>query len=284
MDLEAGARAEWFKACEIDPDAFGFPADAQPTDLDEFNLDPRVGVTVRPWKYGTVRGRFGIVHRYPNSPEYFWWYLNRNTDFFNTDLSVEKAYQYELGVEQKFLEILNAKVRYYFYDIDDFINSVSVPGTGQVVYNIGNVTMQGVELELGAKLPHGFYAWANFTYQDSEKDDDPWDSGNEMTSELPDFPEKMFNFGIEYSYKDKLFAELFVNYVDSRTHFTNNDLIELDSYILLNFSASYQFWENRWSRWEAFFAAENITDEDYEEREGFPQPGATIFGGLRISL
>ena len=284
LDLEAGVRAEWFKACEIDPDAFGYPAGAQPSDLDEFNADPRIGIVFRPWDGGSVNGRFGIVHRYPNSPEYFWWYLNRSTDFFNTDLSVEKAFQYELGVEQVFFDSLTTRLHYYFYDINDYIASVTVPGTGQVVYNIGDVTVQGVELEVGAKLPYGFSAWANFTYQDSDKDDDPWDSGNETTSELPDLPEKMFNIGIEYAFENKFSAELFANYVDSREHFSGADLMELDSYLLLNFNARYRFFENRWSSWEAFFSAENITDQDYQEREGYPQPGATFVGGLRIAL
>ena len=282
VELEAGLRMEWFKANEIDPDAFGYPAGALAADMDEFTVDPRIGVTVKPWEGGAITGRFGITHRYPTSPEYFWWYLNRSSNYFNTGFSVEESYQYEVGIEQEFFDFLTAKARYYYYDIDDYIASTSVRGVGTVVYNIGEVTINGFELELGADLPYGFHIWGNFTYQDSEKDDDPWDTDNQFTSQLPDFPEKMFNFGIEYKYEEVFSAEFFVNYVDSREHFDGTDLEELDSYILLNFNATYRFWECETASAEAFFAAENITDEDYEEREGYPQPGVSVLGGMKF--
>jgi outer membrane receptor protein involved in Fe transport len=284
VDLELGLREEIFKARKIDPDAFGYSHETDVTSMEEQHLDPRFAATVRPWKGGSIQGRLGVVHRYPTSPEYFWWYLNKSTQFFNEDLEIEEAFQYELALEQSLFGFMTGVIRGYYYEVDDYISSTTVQGVGQVVYNIDDVTIKGVELGLRADLSHGFGAWANLTLQEADKDGDPWDAGNALTAELPDLPEEMFNFGIDYRYKDAVTARLSINHVASREHITDNEIVELDPYTLVNLSASYRFPRAWWGRWEVLFAVENMLDEDYEEEEGYPMPGATVIGGLRVSF
>lgn len=284
VDLEFGMRGEIFKAREIDPDAFGYSHDTAATSMEENHFDPRLAATWRPWEGGSVEGRFGVVHRYPTSPEYFWWYLNKSSNYFNTDLGVEEAFQYELALEQTLFGFLTAGVRGYYYDVDDYISSTTVQGVGQVVYNIDNVDIKGVELTLRAELPYGFAAWGNATFQKADKDGDPWDEENSLTKQLPDLPEEMFNLGVDYRCKDAFTARLSVNYVASREHLTDNNIVDLDPYTLVNLSASYRFPKEWWGRWELLFAVENMLDQDYEEEEGYPMSGATVIGGLRVSF
>lgn len=284
VSLELGLRQEWFKADKIDPEAFGFTWPAAETELSENHLDPRIALTFQPWDTGSIEARFGVVHRYPNSPEYFWWYLNKGTNYFNTDFTSEKARQYELSCEQELFGFMNATIRGYYYDVGNYISSTSVPNVGSVYYNIKEVDIKGAELGIAARLHRDIRAWANVTWQKGDKDGDPWDVNNNLTNQLSDFPEKMFNMGLDYAYEKKFSARLALNFVDSREHFDGKELVTSSAYTLLNLSASYRLWEDRRGKWDILFAAENILDEDYEEEQGYPMPGASVVAGLRAAF
>jgi outer membrane receptor protein involved in Fe transport len=282
-DLEVGLRQEWFSADEVDPEAFGFDWPAEEDELDESHLDPRAALTWRPWKGGSATARFGIAHRYPTSPEHFWWYLNKGSGFFNTELKSEKARQYELGIEQQLFSIIRVTLRGYYYDIENYISSTFVAGVGSVVYNIKEVDIKGMEAEVSAQILKDLRIWSNFTWQDGDKSGDPWDSENVLSNELPDFPEKMLNFGIDY-HPGRLQTRLSANYVSERHHFDGIERVEMEDYVLLNLFASYRFWENTWSKWELLLSVENILDEEYEEEAGYPMPGVTALGGLKVTF
>jgi len=284
ISLEVGLRQEWYSADSIDPDAFGYSWPAEGTDIDENHLDPRLAVTYRPWDSGSITARFGIAHRYPTSPEYFWWYLNNSTGYFNTDFNSEEAFQYELSCEQNVKGAVDIVLRGYYYDIEDYIASTSIPGIGSVFFNIGQVEIKGLEMGVSANLPYHFRAWTNFTWQEGDKANDPWDADNQLTGQLPDFPEKMFNAGLDYTGGDKFLARLWINYVDEREHFKGNELIVLDDYTLVNASARYRIWETKLVRLDLQLTAENILDEDYEEEEGYPMPDTTVIGGIRLEF
>jgi outer membrane receptor protein involved in Fe transport len=283
LTLEVGLRQEWFRADSVDPDAFGFTWNAAKTDMREDHLDPRLALTYHPWEAAAISARFGVTHRYPTSPEYFWWYLNNATGYFNADFNSEKADQYELSWVQTIREIVEVTIRGYYYDIDDYITSTSIPGVGSVYYNIGEVEIKGIELGVSAKLPHGFRIWANATFQEGDKSDDPYDQDNQLSCQLPDLPESMFNAGIDFNH-DRLRARLWMNSVDEREHFSDGSLETFGAYTLVNASAAYRLLNTTRIKLDLELTAENIFDEDYEEEEGYPMPGALVFGGVRFEF
>jgi outer membrane receptor protein involved in Fe transport len=282
-DLEVGVRQEWYHADKVDPSAFGFTWPAEEKDVDESHLDPRIALTGRLWKGGTVAARFGMVHRYPTSPEHFWWYLNKGSGYFNTELHSEEARQYELQIEQQFSDSVRLAVRGYHYDIENYISSTFVAGVGSVVYNINNVEVQGLEAEISAALPKNLRAWANLTLQEGSKSGDPWDTENRLGNELPNFPEHMFNIGLDYM-GERLKAGVALNYVSSREHYDGTDVVTMGDYTLLGVNASYRIWENSWSKWDVLLSANNILDTDYQESSGYPMPGVTFMGGLKATF
>ncbi|VFQ44652.1 tonb-dependent receptor beta-barrel [Desulfoluna butyratoxydans] len=278
--LEAGLRQEWFKADAIAPEAFGFPAAATPTDLSESNLSPRAALSFRPWKGGELSCRLGIAHRYPTSPEYFWWYLNRSTGFFNTELAVEEARQAELGFTQEIAHAFTAEIRGYHYDIDDYIASTMVPGTGTVIYNIEEVTIQGAELALSAPLPFNLFAWGNLTWQEGDTQGDPWDRENSLEGQIPDFPEIMANAGLDYRLDDRFTAGISVRHVGERDHLKGATLETLDAYTVVGLNASLRLFQNKITTLRLLASADNLFDEEYEEEAGYPMPDATYTVGL----
>lgn len=284
FDLEIGLRQEWFDAGSVDPEAFGFTWPAEVTDMDEQHLDPRLALTYRPWASASVTARFGIAHRYPTSPEYFWWYLNNGSGYFNTDFNAEEAYQYELSWEQKLADAVAVALRGYYYDIADYITSTTVSGVGSVYYNIGRVEIKGLELGFNAELPRNVEVWANATLQQADKADDPWDTDNQLSRQLPDLPEKMVNAGVTYTLNDRFNARLWMNWVDEREHLDGSDLVTLKAYTLVNASADYQVWQSAWAKANLFVTAQNLLGDDYEEEEGYPMPGATVMGGVRMEF
>ncbi|MCI5136224.1 MAG: TonB-dependent receptor [Candidatus Electrothrix sp. AW2] len=140
--------------------------------------------------------------------------------------------------------------------------------------------MRGLEAECSVQLPRNFRLWANLTLQSGDKKGDPWDAENRLGNELPDFPDTMLNTGIAYQGK-RLRSDLSLNYVGAREHYSGKEAVELDDYMLVNLSASYRIWEDETRRLEFLLAGENLLDTDFEEKEGYPMPGAIIMGGVR---
>ena len=281
--LEMGVRQEWFKADAIDPDAFGYEWTTPVSSLSETHTDPRAALVFSPTDNTRITARFGIAHRYPTSPEYFWWYLNNATDYFNTDFNSERALQYELGVDQN-LGIATLFVRGYLYDIKDYISSTTVSGIGSVYYNIGQVEIRGVEAGFKSPLPLGLTLWGNATWQEGDKSDDPWDTDNNLSREVPDLPEFMVNAGLDLDNGGPFSARFQVSLVDEREHFTDQTLLVLDAYTLVSLSAQYRIFENKTMAADLIAAADNILDEDYQEREGYPMPGTTVMAGVRLTF
>jgi outer membrane receptor protein involved in Fe transport len=282
LEIELGLRGEWFEAKEIDPAAFGFPNNARAASLSESSVDPRLAIRFNPWKEGVIGLRVGIAHRFPNSPEYFWWYLNRGSGFFNTSLDPEKATQYELGIEQRFGNKAVLAARAYYYQVDNYLSSTSVPGTGTVVYNIDQVDIKGAEFEAGVKLPWHLHLWGNLTLQEAEKEGDPWDSASQSEAQLPNFPEVMANLGLDYRRPESFSAGLTLHFTGDRDYLKNKTLCELGSYVLLNAHATYRLADTEYGKWELVANAANILDQDYELEAGYPMPGFTVIGGVRF--
>jgi len=285
--LEAGLRQEWYKADAIDPDAFGFGKTVVTTDLSESNLDPRAALSFRPWKGGELSTRVGIVHRYPTSPEYFWWFVNRNESTFpNSSLNPEESRQVELALSQEFAEVLEIELRGYRYDIDDYITSTQIFRKGSMYYNIEEVTIQGTELSLQAALPFHLSAWGNLTWQKGDKKGDPSDTENRLEGQIPDFPETMVNVGLDYRLDDRVSARLSLNHVDKREHLDaqTKNVVKLDAYTVVGASASCLIYKNKISAWRLMAAVDNIFDEDYEEETGYPMPDTTYTVGVTATF
>lgn len=284
LSLELGVRQEWFRADAIDPEVFGYSWATGVSRLSESHTDPRLAVIYAPTADTKISARWGIAHRYPTSPEYFWWYLNNASQYFNTSFSPERALQYELGIDQAFGKGFQCFIRGYYYDVEDYISSTTVQGVGSVYYNIGRVEIRGVETGFSVKLPLELTLWANATWQKGDKSGDPWDKDNALSNQLPDLPEFMANAGLNLDPKGPFSAKLRISWVDDREHFSDQALTVLDAYTLVNLSARYRLFKNKIITADLEAAAENILDEEYQEKEGYPMAGATVMAGLRLSF
>jgi outer membrane receptor protein involved in Fe transport len=278
VDLQPGVRFDRFTA---DPPGTG------QVDMDEHKVSPRVAGTFYPWEGGHVTGRYGKAYRFPTVPECYWWGAGFQPAG-RKDLAPEDADQWEVELGQDVSEHTSLTARGYYYDVGDYIRTVFGYRPSRLVYNIGNVEFKGLELEVSHRLPYDLRLWANYTFQHTRKRGDVLDASSDLTDELVELPESMFNLGAGYGKPEGLDARLTLRYVDDRqavrgdlTQAGGAYLVDVDGFLDLDFTMSYPIYKGnggREARWE--LAVDNILDQHYEEEYGFPTPGLTVFTGL----
>ena len=130
-------------------------------------------------------------------------------------LTFEDAMQYEIGGTYKGIKDTSISAKVYHYDIDDYLRWIFGYKPSRVVYNIDNVELTGFELDIDSKIYDNVYAFANYTYQSTDKEGDILDKSN-ISDEISELPNHKFNVGIKYQRDDGTLAKLTLKWVDSR--------------------------------------------------------------------
>ncbi len=192
--------------------------------------------------------------------------------------------QYEIGGTYKGIKDTSISAKVYHYDIDDYLRWIFGYKPSRVVYNIDNVELTGFELDIDSKIYNNVYAFANYTYQATDKEGDILDKSN-ISDEISELPDHKFNVGIKYQRDDGTIAKLTLKWVDSRevpiSASSKADTGKMDSYFLLNGIIKYPVIKDHGY---VYAGCENILDEEYEETYGYPMPDRMFFGGIEIKF
>lgn len=268
------------------------PEAGAPT-VDETGLSPRLAVTFHAWEGGDLSARFGIARRYPTLPEYYWWHSGYQPDE-RDDLRSEKAFQYELEVDQEMGQRLTASLRGYYYDVDHYIRTLFGYSPSRVVYNIDNVRFWGSELEVRYAFGQGFSVWGSTTWQKTRKEGDVLDAGSAVTDELTELPEYKIKAGIDYLDETGLHLRLSARYVDPREERTGwapvgttggLNFETLDAFVDVDLQASYPLYRReRGPDIRATLVVDNILDDEIVEEYGYPLPGITAMAGIQAEF
>ena len=112
---------------------------------------------------------------------------------------------------------------------------------------------------------------------------------NASPSDLPYTPDWTTSGGVNYRFFDNFHISLDSLYVDN--HFVTSrarkegtvNVDKVGSYFLLNAKIRYDFVVGpRNLKCQLFVAGENLTDEDYEQKKGYPMPGICGMVGLKM--
>jgi iron complex outermembrane receptor protein len=183
----------------------------------------------------------------------------------------ESLSTWELGLKSTLLDQrlrLNIAVFQSDYEDLQLVSNVVSPTTGGlllIMQNAGEVSIQGLELELVARPANGLDVQLGLGYLDAEYDELAPGIGWSIDNELPDAPELSVNAAIQYamdlssgatltmrldaSWKDKTYKDPF-----------NVEAIAQDSYLLSNARVS---WLSADEQWQLAVFALNLSDEDY---------------------
>jgi iron complex outermembrane receptor protein len=178
----------------------------------------------------------------------------------------------------------------YYYNIDDYIVLRFDPNW-RGAYNIDKVELWGGSLEGKAYITDWLSAWANITYQKSKKEGDSFDTAH-LTDELDYLPEWKGNLGLEFRLPYQAVLITNIRYVgDQHTIYAystgwgwppvaNFKLVELDSYTTAD--AELKVPVTKYG--EIGIYAQNLFNNSYEERFGYPMSGRIVGASVKLTF
>lgn len=215
---------------------------------------PQAGVAVNTPGDITVKGSAAMGYRNPSFREL---YLYRMA---NPDLRPERMWNYELSVEKRFSHLLSAELTAYYSRGSNMIQTVDMKNE-----NTGTFINKGIELSLSSRPLPNLSLRATYSYLHTSL-------GN-----LTGAPKNQYWLGAEWQALKWLNLCADLQGVGS---LYVTDGMKRQSYALLNFKARFKVCRYA----ELFTRLENITDARYTINRGYPMPGFTAMGGVRISL
>lgn len=189
--------------------------------------------------------------------------------FGNPNLAPETSKGWELGYTTELKDGSMMLDATYFRN--DFQNLIVWNPTLFVLDNVGLAQSSGVEVTLGWQLSERTSLNANYTYIRTRN--------NETGEELLRRPKHRSMVNLDHALEnEKTNIGLTLAYTGSRLDNPGGTTTELAHFMLLNVYMTHELDE----RWTAYFRANNVTDQDYEELFGYGTPGATFYGGLSL--
>jgi len=201
----------------------------------------------------------------------------------NPDLKPERSRSYDLGLEQRLRGgRLRVEAALFHHDYRDQV-AFSVlsfnPFLGTYV-NLGRTRARGLELALAASLARRLHVHAQYTFTDGEivvsgSDFDPvYAAGSSLLRR----PRHQGSLGARYA--DGRFgagASLFLVGARTDSDFSGIGLTENQGYARLDARLRGRVVRGL----EAYLAAENLLDAEYQEALGYPAPGRSVRVGVR---
>ncbi|MEW5804373.1 MAG: TonB-dependent receptor, partial [bacterium] len=201
------------------------------------------------------------------------------------DLKMEKNDAVELAFKHNFSQKAFTRISLYHYTINDYIKRYSFtdPNTGanrRGCYNIDNVQLTGASVDGATEIMSQLTLRGNISYQKSKKEGDIMDK-TELSDELDYLPEwkSAVGFDLKLPYQGAVFSTS-IRYVGEQKTTSSNKIVELDSYTTTDIELKIPVTE----RGEISIYAENLFDEHYEERFGYPMPGRIIGAAVKIGF
>jgi len=191
----------------------------------------------------------------------------------NPDLKEQINVNYEAGLRHDFGDMASVELSYFYNDVEDLIERAS---KNDPYLNISESVFEGIEAGVHVKTGEHFSSSLGYTYLDA-RDKNPVIFGR-SEEELSYVPTHKADLSFEYLADFGLSCNLFGSYHGSRHYYdSSNAQHSLGGYLVWDTSISQKFLKN----WEANIDFENIFDRNYQEEEGFPQPGRNILFSIK---
>jgi len=269
-----------------DPDA-GVPYRNKYGSEKERSFSPKIGITYHPDDKTTLRASAGKGFRAPSLFELFKVHVRsggRSYRHANPKLEPEEIWAYDIGVERMLLDGLRGSLTFYQSFADDYIGTrltKSYEKNGKtfneyILDNISEVEMHGVEAELNWSPRTDLTVFGNYTWNESEIEEnkaDPFEEGKYLT----DDPKHKIHIGATYQ-NPRLFnvTLLWNRYIDK--YYDIDELTQgKDSFWSVDLQVSRRFFD----RLTAYLSIENIFDSVDNEAIA---PGAIYMGGVKFEF
>lgn len=188
------------------------------------------------------------------------------------DLEPETIWHVEGGVSQAFGPKLQVEATLFHNRGTDALRFVAPPPRFD---NIGDYTTEGIEVTGHAIPDPRLSLFAGYTWLQAEPRD------------LPNAPEHSASFGANWQVRPHWRVSVDGQYLSAQWSGNSRfpGRIRLDGFFLLNARCQWDVAPDTWrERVVLFLELENLTDNRYEYRPGYPMPGITVWAGARVSL
>lgn len=237
---------------------------------DDGYWNPQLGVRYRVLEGLILKSNIG---QYVREPSFFELFGDRGFFIGNADLKPEKGTNFDVGLEARWsgpnewLKSVTFNTAYFHNSVDDLITRVyDARGIGRSV-NISRSLIQGVEASIKIDLLKYFRLIGNATWQDPVQE-------NEIKAfdgkTLPGRFQESYLARVEAVYGwARLYAEVLTEtglFYDAANMLPAEDKTEINfglSLLLRSFTVNLE--------------AKNVTDEQYEDFNGYPMPGRSAY-------
>lgn len=233
------------------------------------SLNGGIGVVYQLTDNLNLTGNVASAFRAPNVVEKYFFGRASGTEFVipNYELTSEKSVNLDLGLKANFSKLFSS-LTFFLNNYRDYIelestgDSIKSGGETLPIWhytNISEVRIQGVEGEIEAKFPKGFYGYTNLTYT----------KGDNLSLAQPVFvaPFKLV-FGLGWKErKDRFGMELNLRHVEKQKRVPKDsqgrylDKLPTPGFDVLNLEASLNLF-----KWQSInLSLNNLTDKLYSE-------------------
>jgi iron complex outermembrane receptor protein len=232
------------------------------------------------WRYAAARDLRAVVSsrtRFPTLSERF--STRFGSAIPNPFLEPERAINYELGWSADLGETTQLTSALFYADVDEMIQTVvASAGPPQLTQtrNVGDGEFYGVEFGIGARLAQFWSVAANYTHLVREITD-PLQPGIEVTGA----PDDSAFVAFTYEPSQRLTITPSLELASDRwSDVTGGGYVRVGDYALLNLQLQYRGSEF----WELAVGGSNLTDENIELAQGYPEPGRSAYVRLRLNF
>ncbi|MFH1548198.1 MAG: TonB-dependent receptor [Candidatus Omnitrophota bacterium] len=247
-------------------------------DRSQNTLSPKIGLIYHLTGDTTLRSCVGKSFRTPTLYDlYKTWKYGKTTYQANPNLKPEKAYSYELGLDQKILEVLLGRFTVYYSDVSDLIYSISVGTTTKERQNVGKVQIYGAEVQINYKPIKELSVFANHTFNSSKimGHSDPKLEGKYLTYT----PKNKYSFGCAFRNSKLGDIEVIGRYTGDVFHDDANTQ-KVKGHLIWDSTLS----RNITDHFDLIFKIENIADKRYEEYKGILAPDRMVSASTKIKF
>jgi len=219
---------------------------------------PKIGLTYRPTETTILKLSSAKGFRNPTIRELYVFAANEN-------LLPESMMNYEISYSQLSVDKkLRAELVLYLSKGENMIQTVINAGIPKY-FNTGKFNNQGLEAALQYDPQNNMHIYANYSYIHCEKP-------------ILATPMHQINLGADYKLRKMTLA---INFQQVQNYYLKvGDVSVKDNFTLLDAKIGYQITKQL----GLFCKADNLLNSTYQMNYNYPMPGATILGGIKLSL
>lgn len=191
----------------------------------------------------------------------------------NPNLKEQENINYELGIKRELSQIAKIECTYFHNNVKNLIDRANRDAP---FLNTGRSLFAGAETNIETKLGENFSSRFGYTYLNA-RDRNPEFFGR-SAKELSYVPKHKADIELRYLTDFGPAGSLLGAYHGKRYFYdSKNAQQSLGGYFVWNTKITYPFLKN----WEASIHIENIFERNYQEEEGYPQPGRNFIFNIK---